>query len=83
LVAERGLIGRTPSGRVRGLAARGVNLLNNMIKEHCEQLTTWPLRKEHSVLQQPNFVNNLHRPILSDIEKRKQSPLRSKAKIQS
>jgi hypothetical protein len=36
-----------------------VNLLSNIVKEHCEQLTTWPLRKEHSVLQQPNLTNNL------------------------
>jgi hypothetical protein len=30
-VAERGLMGRTFSGRVRGLAVPGVNLLSNMI----------------------------------------------------
>jgi hypothetical protein len=50
-VAERGPIERTSSGCVRGLAAPEVNLLNNMIKERCEQLTTWSLRKEHSILQ--------------------------------
>jgi hypothetical protein len=53
------LIGRTSSGHVRGLAAPEVNLLSNMVYKRCEQLTTWPLRKEHSVLQQPNLVNNL------------------------
>jgi hypothetical protein len=68
-VAERGPIGRTSSGRVRGIAALGVNLLSNMVKKHCKQLTTWPLRKEHSVLQQPNLANSLGRPILSDIKR--------------
>jgi hypothetical protein len=58
-------------GRVRGLAAPGVNLLNNMVKERCEQLTTWPLRKEHSILQQPNLANSLRRPIFLGIKKRR------------
>jgi hypothetical protein len=35
-VAERGPIGRTFLGRVNGLAVLGVNLLSNMVKEHCE-----------------------------------------------
>jgi hypothetical protein len=68
-VAEWGPIGRTPSGRVRGLAAPGVNLLCYMVKERCEQLTIWPLRKEHSVPQQPNLVNSLCRPIFLGIKK--------------
>jgi hypothetical protein len=54
-----GPIGRTSLGRVGGLAAPGVDLLSNMVKECCEQLITWPLRKEYSVLQQPNLVNSL------------------------
>jgi hypothetical protein len=68
-MAEWGPIGRTSSGRVKGLAAPRVNLLSNIVKEHHEQLTTWPLRREHSVLQQPHLVNNLHRLILSIIKK--------------
>jgi hypothetical protein len=51
-----------------------------MFKERCEQLTTWLLRKEHSIVHQSNLANSLRRPILSDIEKREQGPLRSKAK---
>jgi hypothetical protein len=70
-VAERGPIGRTSSGRIRGLATPGVNLLKNVVKERCEQLTTWPLRKEHSILQQPNVANSLRRPIFSGIKKRR------------
>jgi hypothetical protein len=54
-----GPVVRISSGRVRGLAAPGVNLLNNMVYECYEQLTTRPLRKGHNVLQQPNLVNIL------------------------
>jgi hypothetical protein len=70
-VAERGPIERTPSGRVWGLAAPEVNLLSNMAKERCEQLTTWPLKNEHSILQQHNLANNLHRLIFLCIKKRR------------
>jgi hypothetical protein len=67
-VAEWGPMGRTPSGHVKGLAALVVNLLNNMILECCEQLTTWPLRKEHNFLHQPNLANSLCRRILLGIK---------------
>jgi hypothetical protein len=30
-----------------------------MVKERCKQLTTWSLRKEYSILQQPNLANSL------------------------
>jgi fructose-bisphosphate aldolase class 1 len=79
-LAEWGAIERTSSGRVRGLAAPEVNLLSNMVKERCKQLTTWLLRKEHNIVHQYNLANSLRRLILSGIEKREQSPLRSKAK---
>jgi hypothetical protein len=78
-MAEQGSIGRTFSRHVRGLAAPGVNLFSNMVKERCEQLTTWPLRKEHSVLQQLNLAKSLAQTNLFR-HKREERLLRSKAK---
>jgi hypothetical protein len=72
-MAEWGPMGRTSLGRVSGLAAPVVNLLSNMIYELYEQLITWLLRKEHSVLQQLNLANSLRRPILLGIEKGKKT----------
>jgi hypothetical protein len=44
-VTEQGPRRETSLGRVRGLAAPGVNLLSNMDLEHYKQLTVRPLRK--------------------------------------